>query len=93
MRAKSTKRCDLGDGVLTVIRVSAELQVRLGSMEAELAERAAQADALNVQLEQTQQEKSQLEQQVASINSLLEASQSKTAEDSSQVRVCRSCPT
>uniref|UniRef100_A0A3B5LQD9 Ribosome binding protein 1a n=1 Tax=Xiphophorus couchianus TaxID=32473 RepID=A0A3B5LQD9_9TELE len=49
------------------------------------AERSAQVETLTVQLRETQAEKSQLTQQVASINSLLEASQSKQDEDSKQV--------
>ncbi|KAM3863035.1 ribosome-binding protein 1a [Diretmus argenteus] len=57
-----------------------ELQPCMGRMESELRERSAQVDALTAQLEQTQAEKSQLEQQVASINSLLEASQTKNEE-------------
>lgn len=56
-------------------------------MEAEIGERSAQVDTLTVQLEETQAEKNQLVQQVATINSLLEASQTKKEEeDNNQVR-------
>ncbi|XP_069546235.1 ribosome-binding protein 1a isoform X2 [Brachyistius frenatus] len=61
-----------------------EFQVRIGTLEADIQEGSAQVDALKAQLEGTQAEKSQLVQQVASINSLLEASQSKNEEDNSQ---------
>lgn len=64
--------------VLIVIFVTAELQVRIERLEAEIRERSAQ-------LEETQKEKIQLEQQLASINSLLEASQTKKEEDNDQV--------
>uniref|UniRef100_A0A8C9YRZ7 Ribosome binding protein 1a n=1 Tax=Sander lucioperca TaxID=283035 RepID=A0A8C9YRZ7_SANLU len=62
-----------------------EFQVRIGRLEAEISEHSAQADALTTQLVETQAEKSQLVQQVASINALLEASQTKKEEDNSQV--------
>ncbi|XP_070771884.1 ribosome-binding protein 1a [Enoplosus armatus] len=62
-----------------------EFQVRIGSLEAEISERSAQVDALTAQLEETQAEKSQLVQQAASINSLLEASQTKMEDDNNQV--------
>ncbi|XP_031735287.1 ribosome-binding protein 1a isoform X2 [Anarrhichthys ocellatus] len=62
-----------------------EYQVRIGSLEADVGERSAQVDALTAQLEETQTEKSQLVQQVASINSLLEANQTKKEEDNDQV--------
>ncbi|XP_068581002.1 ribosome-binding protein 1a isoform X2 [Cebidichthys violaceus] len=62
-----------------------EYQVRIGSLEADISERSAQVDALTAQLEETQTEKSQLVQQVASINSLLEANQTKKEEDNDQV--------
>lgn len=61
-----------------------DFQVRIGALEADVKERSAQVETLTAQLEETQAEKSQLVQQVASINSLLEASQSKV-EDSTQV--------
>ncbi|XP_035848183.1 ribosome-binding protein 1a isoform X3 [Sander lucioperca] len=61
-----------------------EFQVRIGRLEAEISEHSAQADALTTQLVETQAEKSQLVQQVASINALLEASQTKKEEDNSQ---------
>lgn len=65
----------------------AEFQVCMGKLEAEISERSAQVDALTAQLEETQAEKNQLVQQVASINSLLEASQNKKEEDdNNQVR-------
>ncbi|XP_028459510.1 ribosome-binding protein 1a isoform X3 [Perca flavescens] len=62
-----------------------EFQVQIGRLEAEIGERSAQADALTAQLEETQAEKSQLVQQVASINTLLEASQTKKEEDNNWV--------
>ncbi|XP_078129985.1 ribosome-binding protein 1a isoform X6 [Sander vitreus] len=62
-----------------------EFQVRIGRLEAEISECSAQADALTTQLEETQAEKSQLVQQVASINALLEASQTKKEEGNNQV--------
>lgn len=67
--------------------ISTEFQVRVKKLEAELKERCAQVDAFTVQLEETKKEKRQLEQQVASINSLLEASQNKKEEDNKQVKV------
>ncbi len=57
----------------------------IGRLEAEVKERSAQVDALNAQLEETQAEKSQLVEQLASINSLLEASQTKKEEDNNEV--------
>ncbi|XP_059215459.1 ribosome-binding protein 1a isoform X4 [Centropristis striata] len=57
-----------------------EFQVRTERLEAEISKRSGEADALTAQLEETQAEKSQLEQQVATINSLLEASQTKNEE-------------
>ncbi|XP_032397985.1 ribosome-binding protein 1a isoform X2 [Etheostoma spectabile] len=62
-----------------------EFQVRIGRLEDEISERSAQAEALTAQLEETRAEKSQLVQQVASINALLEASQTKKEEDNNQV--------
>jgi len=62
-----------------------EFQVCMGKLEADIKERSAQVDALTAQLEETQAEKSQLVQQAASINSLLEASQNKKEEDNNQV--------
>ncbi|XP_045926866.1 ribosome-binding protein 1a isoform X3 [Micropterus dolomieu] len=62
-----------------------EFQVRIGSLEAEISERCTQVDALTAQLEETRAEKSQLVQQVASINLLLEANQTKKEEDNNQV--------
>ncbi|MEQ2209545.1 hypothetical protein XENOCAPTIV_000724 [Xenoophorus captivus] len=62
-------------------------QVRIERLEAEVKERSAQVDTLTVQLEETQVEKNQLTQQVASINSLLEASQNKQDDDSKQEKL------
>ncbi|TNN74367.1 Ribosome-binding protein 1 [Liparis tanakae] len=62
-----------------------EYQARIGRLEADMGERSAQVEALTAQLEETQTEKSQLVQQVASINSLLEANQTKVEEDKDQV--------
>lgn len=59
--------------------------MRIGSLETEISERSAQVDALTAQLEEIQAEKSQLVQQVATINSLLEANQTKQEEDNNQV--------
>jgi len=56
----------------------AELRMRLGSMEAELELRSGQVTSLTGQLEQAVAEKNQLEQQVDSITSLLEAAQAGT---------------
>lgn len=70
---------------MTVIFVPAEYQVRIGRLEADNSERSARVDALTAQLQETQTEKSQLEQQVASINSLLEANQTKKEEDDKNV--------
>lgn len=64
----------------------AEFQVCVGKLEADIKERSAQVETLNAQLEETQAEKSQLVQQVASINTLLEASQNKKEEENNQVR-------
>lgn len=60
--------------------------MHVGKLEAEIKERSAQVDALTKQLEETQTEKSQLVQQVASINSLLEASQNKKEDGNQQVK-------
>ncbi|XP_029541388.2 ribosome-binding protein 1-like isoform X2 [Oncorhynchus nerka] len=54
-----------------------DLQVHLGSVEDDLKERGAQLEALTAQLEQAELEKGQLEDQVGSINVLLEASQNR----------------
>ncbi|XP_034407896.1 ribosome-binding protein 1a isoform X3 [Cyclopterus lumpus] len=62
-----------------------EYQVRIGRLEADISERSAQVDALTAQLEEIQTEKSQLVQQVASINSLLEANQTKKEDHNDQV--------
>jgi len=58
----------------------AEVRTRLGSVEAELELRSGQVTSLTGQLEQATAEKSQLEQQVDSITSLLEASEGKEPE-------------
>ncbi|KAG7270872.1 hypothetical protein CRUP_012367 [Coryphaenoides rupestris] len=58
----------------------AELRTRLGSVEAELELRSGQVTSLTGQLEQAAAEKSQLEQQVDSITTLLEASEGKEPE-------------
>lgn len=65
--------------------VLAECQLCVGRLEGELRERSAQVGTLTTQLEETQAEKSQLVEQVASINSLLEASQTSKKEDNKQV--------
>ncbi|KAM8859931.1 ribosome-binding protein 1a isoform 2-T2 [Spinachia spinachia] len=62
-----------------------EYQVRIGRLEADNSERSAKVDALTAQLHETRTEKSQLEQQVVSINSLLEANQTKKEEDDNNV--------
>ncbi|KAK0151534.1 Ribosome-binding protein 1 [Merluccius polli] len=62
-----------------------ELQVRLGSVEAELEVRSGHVTSLTAQLEQTAEEKRQLELQVSSITSLLEASEGKETEGDAQV--------
>lgn len=68
--------------------VLVEFQMRMGNLEAQVKERAAQVNALTAQLEGTQVEKQQLVQQLASITSLLEASQSKNEQAPQQVRFC-----
>lgn len=80
-------KCGIGcDGrVLIVTFVSAECQLRVGKLEAELGERSAHVDALTVQLKETQAEKSQLVEKVSSVSSLLEASQANKEEDKNQV--------
>lgn len=60
------------------------------SLEAEIKERSSQVDALTAQLEETRAEKSQLVQQLASINSLLEASQNKKEKENTEVGHTRS---
>lgn len=66
--------------------VPAEFQVRIGSLEAEIRERSTRVETLTAQLEETQAEKTQLVQQVASINSLLEAGQNKKDDEDKQVK-------
>ncbi|CAL8300069.1 unnamed protein product [Merluccius merluccius] len=63
-----------------------ELQVRLGSVEAELEVRSGHVTTLTAQLEHTAEEKRQLELQVSSITSLLEASEGKETEGDAQER-------
>nr|XP_019944495.1 PREDICTED: ribosome-binding protein 1 [Paralichthys olivaceus] len=62
-----------------------DFQERTERLEVDIRERSAQVEALTAQLEETQAEKSQLVQQVASINSLLEASQNKKEDEDNQV--------
>lgn len=83
----NTMKCGIScDGrVLIVTFVSAECQLRIGKLEAELGERSAQVDALTVQLKETQAEKSQLVEKVSSVSSLLEASQANKEEDKNKV--------
>lgn len=57
----------------------------IGRLEAEIRERSAQVDALTAQLKETKAEKSQLVEQVTSVNSLLEASQTNKGENNNQV--------
>lgn len=74
------------DGCVMIMTfVSAECQLRIGKLEAELGERSAQADALTVQLKEMQAEKDQLVEKVSSVSSLLEASQAYKEEDKNQV--------
>lgn len=63
----------------------ADCHLCIGRLEAEILERSAQVNALTSQLEESKGEKSQLEEKVASINSLLEASQTSKEEDNNQV--------
>lgn len=62
-----------------------ECQVHVGRLETEVRERSAQVEALSSQLQEIKVEKTQLVAQLASINSLLEASQAKKEEDKNQV--------
>lgn len=55
--------------------IPAECRLLIKKLEAELGERSAQVDALAAQVNEAQAEKSQLAEKVASVNSLLEASQ------------------
>lgn len=64
--------------------VLAECQRYIGTLEAEVSKHFAQVEALTAQLKDTQAEKSQLVEQVASINSLLEASQPKKEEQNQE---------
>lgn len=64
---------------------STELQLHIGRLETEVRERSAQAEALTSQLQEAKVEKNQLVEQLASINSLLEASQASKEEDKNQV--------
>ncbi|XP_052329112.1 ribosome-binding protein 1-like isoform X2 [Oncorhynchus keta] len=62
-----------------------DIQVHLGRMEADLKERSAQVEALTAQLEQTELEKGQLEDQVESINVLLEASHNRDVDEDTEM--------
>lgn len=62
-----------------------ECQVHVGRLETEVRERSAQVEALSSQLQEVKVEKTQLVEQLATINSLLEASQAKKEEDKNQV--------
>lgn len=63
---------------------STECQMHIGRLETEVRERSAQAEALTSQLQETKVENNQLVEQLASIKSLLEASQA-SKEDKNQV--------
>lgn len=65
--------------------VSTESQLHIGRLETEVRERSAQMEALSSQLQEIKVEKAQLVEQLASINSLLEASQADKEKDKSQV--------
>lgn len=58
--------------------------MHVGRLETEVRERSAQVETLSSQLQEIKVEKTQLVEQLASINSLLEASQAKK-EDKNQV--------
>ncbi|XP_055788680.1 ribosome-binding protein 1-like isoform X5 [Salvelinus fontinalis] len=62
-----------------------DIQVHLGRIEADLKERSAQVEALTAQLEQTELEKGQLEDQVESINVLLEASHNRDVDEDTEM--------
>lgn len=64
---------------------SSESQLHIGRLETEIRERSAQVEALSSQLQEIKVEKAQLVEQLASINSLLEASQANKEEDKNQV--------
>uniref|UniRef100_A0A8C6SAK2 Ribosome binding protein 1a n=1 Tax=Neogobius melanostomus TaxID=47308 RepID=A0A8C6SAK2_9GOBI len=64
-----------------------ELQARIRELESDNRDRAGQVEALGAQLNEAKSEKEQLEQKVASINSLLEATQSKEQVQSDQVNL------
>lgn len=61
-----------------------ESQLHVGRLETEVKERSSQMEALSSQLQEIKVEKAQLVEQLASINSLLEASQANK-EDKNQV--------
>lgn len=63
---------------------STESQLHVGRLETEVKERSSQMEALSSQLQEIKVEKAQLVEQLASINSLLEASQANK-EDKNQV--------
>ncbi|KAM9364947.1 ribosome-binding protein 1-like [Pholidichthys leucotaenia] len=84
LRAAQNKHSNLQASLDKVQQESSslsEFQVRVGILEDEIRDRSAQVDALIAQLKETKAENSQLEQRVASINSLLEASQNKKDDD------------
>lgn len=60
---------------------STESRLHIGRLETEVREHSAQVEALSSQLEEIKVEKAQLVEQLASINSLLEASQANKEED------------
>ncbi|XP_071250050.1 ribosome-binding protein 1-like isoform X11 [Salvelinus alpinus] len=62
-----------------------DIQVHVGRIEADLKERSAQVEALTAQLEQTELEKGQLEDQVESINVLLEASHNRDVDEDTEM--------
>lgn len=64
---------------------STESQLHIGTLETEVRERSAQVEALSSQLQEINVEKAQLVEQLASINSLLEASQANKEQDKNQV--------
>lgn len=60
---------------------STESQLHIGRLETEVRERSAQVETLSSQLQEIKVERGQLVEQLASINSLLEASQANKEED------------
>lgn len=78
---KLIKGCVL---VILYLVGSIESQLHVGRLETEVKERSSQMEALSSQLQEIKVEKAQLVEQLASINSLLEASQANK-EDKNQV--------